>query len=116
MVRKVGRHPHDNGPEYATGTKDYKWFEMSFFTRWDRSGICQTLCVDTPFDFAPELKTLLERQERPLKFGDPFALFPGLVDQMAVYYDVSVWRVRDPVRLLEKVCQPATPLTTTCGV
>ncbi|KAK4132809.1 hypothetical protein BT67DRAFT_450775 [Trichocladium antarcticum] len=100
MVRKTD-DGHDGGPEYATGSKDYKWFEMSFFTRWESRGLCQVLCVDTPPDFPDQLCKLLQKQDK-LDFRDPFAMHAALVDQMVVYYDISVWRVRDPVRHLEK--------------
>ena len=71
MVHKIGTKPHeaaphDNGPEYATAEKGYRWFEMSFFSRWDDSVTSQILCVDTPFDFPDELQKLLEKQDQPL--------------------------------------------------
>ncbi|EAQ93092.1 hypothetical protein CHGG_01327 [Chaetomium globosum CBS 148.51] len=104
MVKKVdGKDAHDNCEEYVEGTKkDYRWFEMSFFTRWDRSGLSQVLCVDLPKDFPLELHRLLERRPEPLNFQDPFAMHTSLIDQIVVHADISVWRVRDPVRLLEK--------------
>jgi hypothetical protein len=108
MVRKVDDDPHDDGPEYVTGKKDYKWFEMSFFTRWDSSGTSQVLCVDTPPDFPHELKKLLEKRTQALDFRDPFAMHANLIDQIAVHADISVWRVRDPVRQLEKVSNQPT--------
>jgi hypothetical protein len=101
MVRKE-EDAHDDGQEYVTGKKDYKWFEMSFFTRWDPTS-SQVLCVDTPPDFPLELQKLLAKRTEPLDCRDPFAMHACLVDQMIVYADVSVWRVRDPVRRLEKV-------------
>lgn len=104
MVKKVEKDAHDDGEEYVKGTKEYKWFEMSFFTRWDSTGLLsQVLCVDVPPDFHLELQRLLQRRSEPLDFRDPFAMHANLVDQIAVHADVSVWRVRDPVRLLEKV-------------
>jgi hypothetical protein len=104
MVKKVGKKDaHDDGEEYVKGTKEYRWFEMSFFTRWDSSGLSQVLCVDAPSDFHRELQKLLERRSEPLDFRDPFAMHTNLVDQIAVHADISVWRVRDPVRVLEKV-------------
>lgn len=108
MVQKIDTEshdaePHDSNPEYAPGKKGYRWYEMSFFSRWDDSGTSQVLCVDTPFDFPDELQKLLEKQDQPLNFLDPFAMHISVVDQIIVYADVSVWRVRDPVRLLEKV-------------
>ncbi|KAK4156191.1 hypothetical protein C8A00DRAFT_31001 [Chaetomidium leptoderma] len=104
MVKKE-KDAHDDHDEYVPKheTKDYKWFEMSFFTRWDcPDNTSQVLCVDTPPDFPSELKTLLEQRTQPLNFRDPFSMHAGLVDQIIVYADVSVWRVRDPVRHLEK--------------
>jgi hypothetical protein len=111
MVQKVKTDPHDDIMEYAPGKKGYKWYEMSFFSRWDDSGTCQILCVDTPSDFREQLQKLLEKQDQPLNFSDPFAMHVSLVDQIIVYVDISVWRVRDPVRQLEKVgsVQPSTP-------
>jgi hypothetical protein len=111
MVRKIPDESHDSAPEYVTGKKDYRWFEMSFFTRWRRptgpggeGAVAQVLCVHTPFDFPEELKKLLETDGRPpLDLRDPYALHPCLIDQAIVYADISVWRVRDPVRKLEKV-------------
>ncbi|KAL2132605.1 hypothetical protein VTI74DRAFT_3595 [Chaetomium olivicolor] len=102
MVRKVAGDPHEDGLEYVTGEKDYKWFEMSFFTLWGFSNKSQILCVDTPPDFPCEVKRLLEKQPLPLDFRDPLVMHTSLVDQMVVLYDISVWRVRDPVRQLEK--------------
>ncbi|KAL2257677.1 hypothetical protein VTK26DRAFT_9320 [Humicola hyalothermophila] len=101
MVRKAN-DPHEDGPEYATGTKNYQWFETTFFTRWEGSESCQVLCVDTPPDFPDGVLEQLHRQNSPLDFKDPFALHASIVDQLIVHYDVSVWRVRDPVRQLEK--------------
>ncbi|GAB1310594.1 hypothetical protein MFIFM68171_00804 [Madurella fahalii] len=102
MVQKVTYDPHEDGLEYTTGKKDYKWFEMTVFTRWDSPGSCQVLCVDTPPDFPMELQKLLHKQPKPVNFQDPFGMHTSLVDQMIVYSDISVWRVRDPVRQLEK--------------
>jgi len=103
MVKKILYHPHDAGPEYVTSWKGYNWFEMTFFSRWDHSGTSQILCVDTPPDFPSELKKRLEGQTQPLNLHDPFAMHMPLVDQITVYADISAWRVRDPVRILEKV-------------
>lgn len=102
MVHKVASGPHEDGPEYAPG-KDYKWYEMTVFTRWDHPNKCQVLCVDTPFDFPEKLQELLHKQASPVDFKDPFGMHTSLVDQMIVYCDISVWRIRDPVRQLEKV-------------
>jgi len=103
MVRKVEKDPHEDGPEYSKGGKDYKWFEMTVFTRWDLPNKCQVLCVDVPFDLPAELQRALSGRAVPIDFEDPFAMLTELLDQMIVYSDISVWRLRDPVRQLEMV-------------
>ncbi|KAK4139474.1 uncharacterized protein C8A04DRAFT_33030 [Dichotomopilus funicola] len=102
MIQKVKKDPHDDGPEYTKGTKGYIWYETTVFTAWDHSGLCQVLCIDTPSDCPTELQRLLARLPAPLNFRDPFAMHASLLDQLVVYCDISVWRVRDPVRQLEK--------------
>jgi hypothetical protein len=107
MARKVEKDSYEKEPEYVTAEKDlkkgYKWFEMGIFTRWDDGAKCKVLCVDTPFDLPERLKVALENRPSDLNFGDPFAMYAHLLDQIIVYYEISVWRVRDPVRHLEKV-------------
>lgn len=93
----------DEEPGYTkAGGKPYIWFEMGFFTRWDYPDRCTVLCIDTPFDTPEKLKSRLLR-ESLLNFCDPFAMHIPLIDQIILLYDVSVWRVRDPVRDIEKV-------------
>ncbi|KAJ4417112.1 hypothetical protein N0V85_001994 [Neurospora sp. IMI 360204] len=117
MVRKIDsfqdKHkPHDKEPEYVpeVSKKGYEWFEMSVFTRWDSPGKCRVLCIDTPPDFPNRLKDALLLKKTPpgsltpleAAQADPFALHADLLDIMTVYSDISVWRVRDPIRLFEK--------------
>jgi hypothetical protein len=106
MVHKVSEDPHEKEVEYVTdekGVEDgYTWFEMGIFTRWDGAE-CKVLCVNTPIDLPEKLEAALEKRPSHLDFRDPFAMHTDLLDQIIVYYEVSVWRVRDPVRKLEKV-------------
>ncbi len=107
MPQELASEP---GPEYVNSEKKgYQWYEMTVFARWDSSGKCQVLCIDVPFDFPTELHKSLQRRTTPLESRDPFAMSIDLWDQIIVYYDVAVWRVRDPVRLLEKVSQEVQP-------
>lgn len=105
MVRKeLG--PSEDGPEYVKSCEDkkkgYIWFEMGFFTFWD-GDTCRVLCVDTPEDLPASLKSALARRQSPVEFRDPFAMHTDLLDQIILYYEISVWRVRDPIRKLEEV-------------
>lgn len=104
MIEKIPADASEDGPEYChTAKKGYQWYEMTVFCRWDSGVRCQILCVDVPFDFAMGLKKGLEARREPLNLGDPFAMQTAVWDRIVVYYDISVWRVRDPVRMLEKV-------------
>ncbi len=104
MIRKEAKSNED-GQEYVVSpkamAKGYVWFEMDFFNVWGQSN-SQLLCVDTPGDLPDRLQKALGNTSN-LEFRDPTAMYAGLLDQVILYYDISVWRVRDPVRRLEKV-------------
>ncbi|RYO74280.1 hypothetical protein DL766_007592 [Monosporascus sp. MC13-8B] len=102
MIQKIPTGASEDGLEYCSTGKGYQWYETTVFSHWKSEARCQVLCVDVPFDFAEELKKALESRTAPLNFGDPFAMHVDVWDRIVVYYDISVWRVRDPVRMLEK--------------
>jgi hypothetical protein len=103
MVRKERENMHENGIEYVMDPEEkYTWYEMGYFTFW-KGNTCRVLCVDTPRDLPENLEKALEPRSPSLEFGDPFAMHTELLDQIVLYYEISVWRVRDPVRNLEKV-------------
>ncbi|KAK0624592.1 hypothetical protein B0T17DRAFT_557496 [Bombardia bombarda] len=104
MVPKDQEKSSADGHEYVNlkDGKDYVWFEMTIFTRWDYPDRCQILCIDTPFDLPTNLQNTLQKRSAPLAFRDPFAMHADLLDHMIVYSDISVWRLRDPVRRVEK--------------
>lgn len=107
MVRKVKKDPHEKEVEYVTDITDmkkgYTWFEMGIFTRWDGGAKCKVLCVNTPNDLPKKLEAALKKRPSQLDFRDPFAMHTDLLDQIIVYYEISIWRVRDPIRMLEEV-------------
>jgi len=83
--------------------KGYLWHEMGFFTRWDYPSSCRVLCIDTPEELQLGLMAALQKQSLTLEFKDPFTMHAPLIDQIILLYDLSVWRVRNPVRAMEKV-------------
>lgn len=113
MVRKVDGDKDGervSEMEYALNVKKgYSWYEMGFFTRWEAQDRCKMLCVDTTADF-PErlLKAIQEQKESgsPIDLKDPLALNRPLLDLVVALCDTSVWRARNPVRLIEKVSVP----------
>lgn len=103
MVRKTPGDSSREGPEYVPeGSKDYRWFEMGIFTRWDYPDQCRILCVDIPPDLHSGLKETLPKHSA-LDFKDPFIMQRYLIDRLIAFYDLSVWRLRDSVREIEKV-------------
>jgi hypothetical protein len=97
------RNPQADEPKNSEADEPYKWYEMGFFTYWDHPGLCRVLCIDTPEELQLGLQTVLGNQSPLLELRDPFAMHVPLIDQIILLYDISVWRVRDPVRKFEKV-------------
>jgi hypothetical protein len=84
----------------STG-KDYKWYEMTFVSRWEAPGSEQILCIDTPEDFPSALSAILG--DTAVDFNDPFAMHLPLLQEVVRLNDKSVWAIRDPIRDVEKV-------------
>jgi hypothetical protein len=105
MIGKVKHVSHDQEPAYATceNIGQHIWFEMGIFTLWDDAEMCKVLCVDAPFDLPERLAEALGKRPFPLDFQDPFSMHTDLLDQIIVYNDMSMWRIRDPIRNPEKV-------------
>jgi hypothetical protein len=106
MVRKELEKTSEDEQEYVKSEKDkkkgYVWFELGIFTIWNES-TCRVLCVVTPDDLPIRLEEALNKRPSPVEFRDPFAMHADLLDQIVLYYEISAWRVRDPVRKLEEV-------------
>ncbi|PHH64324.1 hypothetical protein CDD81_4681 [Ophiocordyceps australis] len=90
--------------EIRPGEKEYKWYEMGFYTHWDRSGQRRILCIDTPSHIQEALYATLSH--RALYAQDPFAMLEPLIDELVKVSDKSVWRVRNAVRQVERASRP----------
>ena len=102
MVKRTDK-PHDHGPEFVTTTKGYVWFEMDCFSTWNSSGSSKMLCVDAPEYLRTKLLAALQQEKGcPFSWLDPFASHRHFVDQLIALHDMSIWRVRDLVRDIEK--------------
>ena len=102
MVGKVRHDHHKSSPDFVDHGQSYRWYEMSFLSRWDGPDRCRILCIDTPTELRSELHAALGKQSA-LYFQDPFAMHRNLIDLIINLYAISVWRLRDHVRMLEKV-------------
>ncbi|KAK0622373.1 hypothetical protein B0T14DRAFT_563830 [Immersiella caudata] len=105
MMRKVETKTirHEDGFEYTDSppAPGYTWFEMTVLTYWNMDGSSKVLCIDAPTDLPDQLLSALTQRRTPLDFKDPFVMHADLWDRIIVLYDISVWRMRDPVRELE---------------
>lgn len=88
-------------PHKLPNGKDYKWYEMTFVSRWEALGSGRILCIDTPEDFPSMLSTILG--DTTVDLNDPFAMHIPLLQEIVRLNDKSVWAIRDPIREVEKV-------------
>jgi hypothetical protein len=98
----------NNSDQTVAGGKDYRWYEMAFFTRWTDAGVNQILCIDTPPTLREELTKVLAASPT-LELQDPFAMFRPLLDEVLKLCDENTWRVAKEVRRIEKVRNLQTP-------
>lgn len=94
-------------PSVKSGS-NYTWHEMSFFTQWCL-GYCMCIIMGAPDGLRKGLEDFLLENPDSLNFTDPFAMHVPLMDRVIKMYDISVWSVRDLVRIVEKsrACNPA---------
>ena len=90
-----------NEPRTLDG-KDYLWYEMGFFTRWNGPNACRILCIDTPPEMPEQLHVILNAAPK-LELRDPFAMLRPLLDEVVKCCDDNTWRVAKRVRAVEKV-------------
>ena len=61
------------------------------------------IIVGAPDELRKDLEDFLLEHPDSLNFTDPFAIHTPLIDRVIKMYDISVWSVRDLVRMVEKV-------------
>lgn len=84
--------------------KDYKWYEMSFFTRWNSSETSRVLCIGAPSQMSARLETILTVSPPPtFELQDPFAMLRPLFDEVIKLCDDNTWRMTKLVRTIELV-------------
>ncbi|EGR52034.1 uncharacterized protein TRIREDRAFT_55629, partial [Trichoderma reesei QM6a] len=100
MVKRISkvldRHGHDE--------IQYHWVKLNAFTRWhasSRSNRTEVVLFDHP-QFARLVGASLLRDVNPRELGDPFWVFPSMVDEMVQLHDVTIWESRNLIRDFEK--------------
>ncbi|KAL6881338.1 hypothetical protein J3F83DRAFT_50446 [Trichoderma novae-zelandiae] len=112
MVKRISKilddHDHDE--------IQYHWVKLNAFTRWHspspgnsssngRSSKSNSRTEIILFDhpqFARLVGTSLLRDVQPRELGDPFWVFPSMVDEVVQLHDVTIWESRNLIRDFEK--------------
>lgn len=91
-------------------TNNYLWHKLNIFSRWIPSTGATTLIVfDPPAPIRERLPSPMIRLPAHGNFGDPFWVYEGILEEVLLLQDQSVWMIRDQVRAIEKsraVTQP----------
>jgi hypothetical protein len=80
------------------------WYKFNVFTRW-LSSSRQTIVLifDAPSAIAKRLPNpLLDDLDTEQQFGDPFWIYPRLVEEVVSLQDQAVWAIRTHARTTEK--------------
>ncbi|PTB70857.1 hypothetical protein BBK36DRAFT_1109004 [Trichoderma citrinoviride] len=105
MVKRISKvldkHGHDE--------LQYHWVKLNAFTRWHSSSRqnhqqrprTEIVLFDHP-QFARLVGASLLRDVNPRELGDPFWVFPSMVDEMVQLHDVTIWESRNLIRDFEK--------------
>lgn len=62
LTKKVLKPGESNTPR----GKDYRWYEMGFFTHWEGPNVCRALCIGIPLNLRWKLISLLGDEVRCL--------------------------------------------------
>lgn len=81
----------------------YKWCEMTFFSRWEKDHSI-VFCIGTDHSFERLLQENVNRMSEKLSLINPWSMQVPLIETVVALQDRSVWKVRDVVRNVEKVC------------
>lgn len=85
--------------------KDYKWYEMSFFTRWNSAKTSRVLCIGASLQMSATLETMVKESPPPtFESQDPLAMLKPLFDEIIKLCDENTWAVTKKVRAVELVC------------
>lgn len=80
----------------------YHWVKLNAFTKWRASdNRTEIVLFDHP-QFAHQVGASLLRDINPRELGDPFWVYPSMVDEIVQLHDVTIWESRNLIRDFEK--------------
>ena len=89
----------------------YVWDKIGFFTYWlpDHHVV---LCFDLPSALQSRLQSTLSSNQDKFRVNDPYSIHTFIVEEVSSLFDISVWSLRDLVRMVEKVTSLGIPRTS----
>ncbi|XP_014553122.1 hypothetical protein COCVIDRAFT_108561 [Bipolaris victoriae FI3] len=82
--------------------KDYKWYEMSFFMRWESAHTRRVLCIGASPQMSATLEAMVKESPPPtFESQDPLAMLKPLFDEVIKLCDENIWAVTRKVRDIE---------------
>ncbi|RFU76062.1 cora-like mg2+ transporter domain-containing [Trichoderma arundinaceum] len=88
--------------EHGVDKINYKWVKLNAFSRWYAAdNRTEIILLDHP-EFARVVGESLLRDINPRELGDPFWVYPSMVEEIVQIHDVSIWETRNLIRDFEK--------------
>ncbi|KAL7950038.1 hypothetical protein V8C42DRAFT_309299 [Trichoderma barbatum] len=98
MLKRVSKILDSHDAEGIT----YHWVKLNALTRWYAStNRTEIILFDHP-EFAQLVGESLLRDIKPRELGDPFWVYPSMVDEIVQLHDVTIWESRNLIRDFEK--------------
>ncbi|KAL7789502.1 hypothetical protein V8C37DRAFT_211933 [Trichoderma ceciliae] len=98
IIKRVSKYFDDQDVDEIK----YHWVKLNTFSRWYAAeNRTEILLFDHP-DFAQLIQASLLRDINPRELGDPFWIYPIMIDEIVQLHDVSIWESRNLIRDFEK--------------
>ncbi|UKZ73692.1 hypothetical protein TrVFT333_001342 [Trichoderma virens FT-333] len=80
----------------------YHWVKLNVLTRWYAADNRTDIVLFDHPQFAHLTRDYLLRDINPRELGDPFWMYPSMVEQIIQLHDVTIWETRNLLRDFEK--------------
>ncbi|KAJ4864729.1 corA-like mg2+ transporter protein domain-containing protein [Trichoderma breve] len=97
MVKRVSKILDARDDETLT----YHWVKLNAVTRWYASNNRTDIVLFDHPQFALQNRETILRNINPRELGDPFWVYPSMVEEIAQLHDVTIWETRNLLRDFE---------------
>lgn len=98
FLKRVSKYLNAHGDDEIR----YFWIKLNAFVRWHAAdNRTHIILFDHP-DFSQLVRASLLQDMNAREHGDPFWMYPSMVEQIVQLHDVSIWETRNLIRDFEK--------------